>query len=296
MKIKNILVLAFILASFGSSAQEKISPFFHLGDSSESIELVIPKVKTALEEAGFKVIGEYHPEMNNDLYVIAYTRDDLINECSKFQDRGLLAATLKVGLITENGITKLSMLNPEYQFIAYLIENYEGSSAELNKISESAIAALKPLGSEFTAFGGEVKRAKLHKYHYKVMMPYFDSPVKLNEFASFKEGLETIQKNLQNKVGSTVKVYQIIDEEKQIAVFGIGLFDLEKGEPDFLPIIGESNLASMPYDLILQGNKATMLHGKYRIALHWPELTMGTFMKIMSTPKNIEKFMKALTK
>lgn len=46
----------------------------------------------------------------------------------------------------------------------------------------------------------------------------------------------------------------------------------------------------------MQGNKATMLHGKYRIALHWPELTMGTFMKIMSTPKSIQRFMKALTK
>ena len=31
-----------------------------------------------------------------------------------------------------------------------------------------------------------------------------------------------------------------------------------------------------------------MLHGKYRIALYWPELTMVTFMKIMSTPNDIE--------
>jgi hypothetical protein len=38
-----------------------------------------------------------------------------------------------------------------------------------------------------------------------------------------------------------------------------------------------------------------MLHGRFRIALHWPELTMGTFMKIMSTPGNIEEFMEGIT-
>ena len=50
----------------------------------------------------------------------------------------------------------------------------------------------------------------------------------------------------------------------------------------------------MPYEIILQGNKATMLHGRYRLALHWPELTMGTFMKIMSTPGDTEDTLEAL--
>ena len=38
-----------------------------------------------------------------------------------------------------------------------------------------------------------------------------------------------------------------------------------------------------------------MLHGKYRIALFWPELKLGQFMKISSTPGNIEDVMEALT-
>ncbi len=50
----------------------------------------------------------------------------------------------------------------------------------------------------------------------------------------------------------------------------------------------------MPYEIILQGNKATMLNGKYRLALHWPKLSMGTFMKIMSTPGYIEDTLKEL--
>ena len=51
----------------------------------------------------------------------------------------------------------------------------------------------------------------------------------------------------------------------------------------------------MPYEIILQGKTASILHGRYRIALHWPELTMGTFMKIMSTPGDIKNTMQGLT-
>ncbi len=79
-----------------------------------------------------------------------------------------------------------------------------------------------------------------------------------------------------------------------VAVFGVGLESADEGESYFLPKIGEAHVAALPYEIILQGNKATMLHGKYRIALHWPELTMGTFMKIMSTPGNIEDALEAV--
>lgn len=85
-------------------------------------------------------------------------------------------------------------------------------------------------------------------------------------------------------------------KRKKVAVFGVGLLDSEDGEKHFLPIIGEDHIAAMPYDIILQGNEVSMLHGKYRFALYWPELTMGTFMKIMSTPGDVEDFMQALSK
>ena len=126
------------------------------------------------------------------------------------------------------------------------------------------------------------------------MMPYFSDPITLNEFSSFEEGLQIIENNLKNKKGQTVEVYKIIYKEAHVAVFGIGLLNKEDGEASFLPKIGEAHVAALPYEIILQGNKATMLHGKYRIALHWPELTMGTFMRIMSTPGDIEETLEEL--
>lgn len=80
-----------------------------------------------------------------------------------------------------------------------------------------------------------------------------------------------------------------------IAVFGIGLLDSKTGESNFLPIIGEDNIAAMPYKIILQGDEATSLAGKYRFAFYWPELSMGEFMKIMSTPGDVENSLDVLT-
>lgn len=126
------------------------------------------------------------------------------------------------------------------------------------------------------------------------MMPYFTDPVDLGEFNSFDEGLTVIEKNLKAKKGNTKEVYKLIYKNEKVAVFGVGLQNSEEGESYFLPKIGEEHAAAMPYEIILQGNKATMLHGKYRIALHWPDLTMGTFMTIMSTPGDIEDALEAL--
>lgn len=249
---KSFLVILLLTSVIGFS-QETISPFYRLGEASDNIETLIPLVKDALTTAGFNAIGEYHPENNKDLYVIAYTSDELIQLSQKFADRGLLAATLKVGFVNKDGNTTLSMLNPEYQFRAYIYEGYDNYALKFETISQKAIDALKPLGSSFKAFGGEEKKKKLYKYHYKMMMPYFTDPVELNEFSSFKEGLKTIRKNLEAGVGNTAKVYEIVDEEKQMAVFGVALYDADKGEGDFLPVIGEEHIAAMPYDIILQG-------------------------------------------
>ncbi len=103
-----------------------------------------------------------------------------------------------------------------------------------------------------------------------VGMPFFDDPVELAEFESSEQGLSVLQKNLSNASDHTVKIYELVDQGGQVAVFGVGLPDAEKGEAHFLPIIGESHVAAMAYEIILQGNQATMLHGRFRFTLHWP--------------------------
>jgi len=295
MKKLAILFLSIICIHTSYAQETTLSPYFKVGNSSENISTLTDQIKIQLQNKKFEIIGEYQPESSSNLKVICFTRDDLNQLCLKSEDRGALASILKVGLVKKGDSINISLLNPDYMFCAYL-KNYESDKSKFASITNDVKIALSTFGKEFTKFGGEVKMPALKKYHYKIMMPYFKDPVELNEFASFEEGLELIRKNLKAETGNTKLIYQQIFPDKKIAVFGVGLLDMEDGEKHFLPIIGEDHIAAMPYDIILQGNQVTMLHGKYRFALYWPELTMGTFMKIMSTPGDVEDFMKNITK
>jgi uncharacterized protein (DUF302 family) len=287
--MKNLVFSSILifLFSFSLTAQE-LAPYIKVGESSTSISELSNSVKSALKSNSFTVLGEYSPTKNTNLKVIVFTNNSLKNTVVKVTDRGALAAAFKVALVKENGKVTISYTNPDYILRAYIGENYVSFKTIFEKFSNDVKNALSSIGNEFKPFGGKVKADKLKKYHYKIMMPYFSDPVTLNEFSSFEEGLKTIEANLKAKKGNTVEVYKIIYKKEKVAVFGIGLESSDDGEAHFLPKIGESHAAALPYEIILQDKKATMLHGKYRIALHWPELTMGTFMKIMSTPGDIE--------
>lgn len=293
---KTLLSLIGIIAvNYAISAQE-LAPYIQVGTSTETMQQNYDKVVAALKENSFTVLGSYNPSNKSSLKVIAFTRSDIKNTVVKVSDRGALAAVFKVGLVQKNNVVTISYLNPEYIFRAYLRGSYTSYKATCQKFSDDLKKTLSPLGSDFKPFGGTVKADELKDYHYKVMMPYFTDPVTLGEYASFDAGLKTIEDNLKAHKGNTSLVYKLVYTNEKVAVFGVALTGKETGEAHFLPKIGEDNIAAMPYEIILQGTKATMLHGKYRIALHWPSLTMGTFMKIMSTPGDIEDTLKAVCK
>lgn len=296
-KLKNLTIVPFLFLFFtglNSLHAQDFSAYYRVATQPVSIDEMATKVQSALEAKGFNIIGIYNPEGSNYLKVMVYTRDDLKEITFGVKERGALAAALKIGLVRKGNQTIVSMINPEYLFHAYLrkqINDYSG----LKKISDDAKAAMRTLGGTIEPFGGMLSLKKLENYHYMISMPYFDDPVELRSFSTFADGLKTIRKNLESEVGNVAKVYEMVDPSLQVAVFGVGLLNKSYGEAHFLPIIGEDHVAAMPYEIILQGNECTILHGKYRIALCWPELTMGTFTKIISTPGKIEDFMKALT-
>lgn len=291
-----IVFIAFclIIIVHKSQANGDIPAYYKVTSLEVGMDKAIESVKSALSDNGFEILGDYSPATHKKLHVIAFTSMTLQGTCKKVEDRGLLASILKVGLMNVDGVIDVSIVNPEYLFYGYLRESADLYKNELDLVAANVKKALSLLGTDWIPFGGEQSAKDLKKYHYMMGMPYFDDPVKLNEFTSFGLGVETIRNNLQEGKGNTVKVYELIVRSEEIAVFGIGLLDPADGEGRFLPIIGEAHVAAMPYEIILQGNNATMLHGRFRYALHWPELTMGTFTKIMSTPGYVKKTMKDL--
>ena len=287
-------LIIFALVYPNTIKAQELSPFIKVGTSKSTIAQETERVEQALQKMEFEIVGSYKPEDNPNFMVIAFSRSDLQSTVLKVKDRGALASVLKVGLKSDGTETTISYLNPEYIFNAYLMDEYPKHSKALNKVVLDVKTAMSPLGDINKGFGGSLSADKLRKYHYKMMMPYFTDPVELREFSSFEEGLKIIEKNLNSKKGNTKLVYKIKYKTSEVCVFGIGLMDKNTGEAHFLPIIGDDHIAAMPYEIILQGKTATILHGRYRIALHWPELSMGTFMKIMSTPGDIEDTMEAL--
>lgn len=292
--MKKFLVSSMLLM-LGVVFVSAISPYIRVAEMSGSMDESIGEVSTVLDKAGYNLIGQYQPGSNPDLYVLVFTSDKLIRFSQKSNDRGLLASALKVGFQKAEGKIAVSIVNPEYLFYAYFRELMEEDSfkSEALQISNEIKSSMAGVGKLMNPFGGDLSPEKLIKYRYMAGMPTFEKAVELAEFGSFEQGKTAIQKGL-SAGGATVKVFEIIDDAGKTAVYGVGLKNKEEGEAHFLPIIGESHVAAMPYEIVLQGNKATMLHGRFRFALHWPELTMGTFMKIKSSPGDVEDALKGL--
>jgi len=290
-----LLGVAIILLGFQNFAQETYSPYYKVVDINASVDEVMDQVQDLLKENGFEILGSYHPGNNPTLGVVAYTRQDLKDAVLEHKHRGGIGAAMRVGFVNKGGTTTVSIVNPMYLFYAYLKEHTDNQPV-LSSFTTDVKSTFGKLGGQLKGFGGNLKKKKLIKYRYMIGMEGYGNPAELVEFSTFNQGLSRIEANLKRKTGNTVEVYKIVDRANQVAIFGVGLLDQEKGESHFLPIIGEEHVAAMPYEIILQGQEATMLHGRFRIALHWPDLTMGTFTKIMSTPGDIQDFMKALCK
>ncbi len=293
--MKNLVIsLVSVLVISSQISAQKLSPYVKVGDVYGSMQETSKKVVGALKSQNFMIVGFYHPAKKPNLKVIAFTRSDLKNTVVKVADRGALAATMKIGLYRKGDKVEVSYTLPEYMLRAYLRDNYAKYRNVFNKFNSDLKLALSSVGSDFTPFGGHVDAGKLKNYHYKIFMPYFTDPVTIKTFSSFSEGVNTIERNLENHVGETTLVYKIKYRNKNVAVYGVALRSKSTGEAVFLPKIGERHLAAMPYEIILQGKTATILPGKYRIALFWPDLSMGTFMRIVSTPGDIEDTFKLI--
>ncbi|MBE0649415.1 MAG: hypothetical protein IH595_01110 [Bacteroidales bacterium] len=294
MKRKLILwCVAFLFAGMPALLAQGLQPFYKVGEFDKGVAQVGQEVEQQLKAGGYDVIGTYNPGNNDKLLVICFTSNELKELSLQFPDRGALASVLKAAVMSQNGKSVLSFLNPEYMFLAYWGKQLNGQENQLSSLSENVKNIFAKMGT-LEPFGGSVNKDNLPGYHYKVFMPYFTDPDNLETYASFDEGLTIIRNNLAAHKMNTQQVFEQVFPDKKIAVFGVGLMDSSTGESHFLPIIGESHIAAMPYEIILQGNKATALPGKYRLALYWPELTMGTFMKIMKTPGQIKDALEAV--
>jgi hypothetical protein len=297
-KLHQFLIICILLVfpPFSGFADGGLVAFYKLGSYDGTLKETQEKINAALIAENFEIIGSYNPAKDTNLMVIAFTRNDLIDLTLKYNQRGLMAGIMRVGLIKEGNMVEISLLNPEYLFYAYLRDDAKKIEIELNQISLDVKAALIDISTDFKPFViSSLSERELKEFRYLVRNPGFDDALVVMEFSAFEDGVEIIRKNLQARKDGTYKVYEIVIPEKKIAIFGIGLQDPRKGEANFLKLLGVSHLAALPYELILIDKNASILHGKYRFPLYWSDLSMTEYRKIYKTPRDIEETMKSLT-
>jgi hypothetical protein len=298
--MKKITTLIFLLSFYWATAQN-LKPYVEGFETMESVTSIQEKIVKILESNGLKVVGQYQPANDKNRAAIIFTSLEIENAIKKVGGLTGFAATLRIGITSENGKTVVSYTNPFYWGNAYFRTDFESVSNNYSALNEQIIKTMKSAG-EFIGkpFGSKngLSEKSLRKYHYMMAMPYFDDVIELAHFDSYDAAIAKIDANFRKGIADVKQVSKVVIPGKKIALYNVALLG-EKGESKFLPVIDiaqPKHTASLPYEILVTDNRVVMLHGRYRIALSFPDLTMGTFVKIMSTPGDIENQLKQILK
>ncbi|PLX32295.1 MAG: hypothetical protein C0600_03045 [Ignavibacteria bacterium] len=297
MRTLSILVLT-IAVTCGLQAQN-LKPYLLGAEATGSMSEVKTTVDKQLKKHGLKILGSYMPANDSKRYVYAVSSSDLISAVKSVGGLTGFAAAQRVALTEEGGKILISYTNPPYWGNAYFRDDYDKVKKYYDKFAGRLKKAMKDCGKPMVvAFGSEEGEEidDLRDYSYMIMMPEFDDTNVLREFGSYSEAVKTIDAKLKKGVKNVSLVYAMEIPGKQLKLYGIGLSGPD-GEADFMPTIdiaAPKHTAFLPYEMLVMGNEVHMLHGRFRIALSFPDLTMGTFTKIMSTPGDIEDLLTSI--
>jgi hypothetical protein len=256
------LVLALLFLSLSLLAKDISS---YLNGNYQTTD----NVKSALSSNGFNVIGEYNAMGDSDYHVIVYTCPGLTKLASK-KTRGF-AGVQKV--LVDAKAKNLVFTNPEYFMPAFLQD--DNNPKIMAKVSSKLNAAFSGLK------GGTSKLEDddISGFHFMMGMPYYEDMIELAEG-------EDLAKNLESKADVVFKL-----KVGEATLYGIAM----NNEKEFVNAIDAApHAAFLPYMVLIEDNKAFMLHGKYYLAISNPLLSMGDFMNISSTPGDIEDYITTL--
>lgn len=297
MKSFSIYLVLLLLASTVSA--QNLKPYIQGLKAEKSIDEIKEELKPSLEANNLKVVGEYQPANDSKRWVIVISSEDLESAVQKVGGLTGFAATLRIALTIEDGKTIVSYTNPPYWGNAYFRSDYTKVATYYVKVNKSIENALSSIGNfKVQPFGSEEGHTaeELRKYHYMMGMPYFDETVELEDFDSYLAAIAKIDASIKKGVPNVKQVYKLTIPNSKLTLYGFALSG-EDGENQFMPIIDigkPKHTAFLPYEVLVMDNEVHMLHGRFRIALAFPDLTMSTFSKIMSTPGNIEDLLEQL--
>jgi len=260
-----------------------VSPYIQ-GDSvaGGSVQAVATAVESKLKSGGFKVIGKYFPKTLTGYGVVIATDDAMLDEVASVGGNAILGAAIRVGVKADGSV---AYTNPDYWYRAYFRKSFakkEDAVKALQARLQDALGAGKGLG-------GDESASSLTNYRYMIGMERLDSSKnKLAEYGSFAEAVKTVRDNLAKGAGKTNKIYEIVMPNRKLAVFGVAMNDGENSDGDWIKKIDmQDSIAGLPYEIFVVDKEVESPHGRFRIALAFPDVGMGQFMRISSLPNTI---------
>ncbi len=268
-------------------AETGLQPFILASRGTGTVEKMIPEVREKLTGAGLVIVGAYEPYKGAQVVVVTTEETRRTAGLSEFGGYG---AAQRVSLTQMGEEVQTVYTNPAYMAAVYRMD---GDLAEIAGKLKAALGAQEYFGSK-----EGVTEKKLRKYHYMAMMPYFDDHDRLATFESHGEAVGAVEKGLEKSPGVS-PVYRIDIPGKEEVLFGVAIGAGKGADEKVMGVIDTGILrhtAHLPYEVLVSGGDVYALHGKFRIALDFPDLGMGTFMKISGAPGGIKKSLKEAVK
>ena len=292
------LILAAVLFTATVAAEDTIyKPFIVASSEVGTLDEKTKSTRRALEAGGFEIYGQYSPVEGTNVIVV--TNDEL-KKIASMSDKGGYAAGQRVSVSEVDDAVEVSFVNPVYIQYGYRLEG------DMQPVYDALVASL---GNVRSCGGGNKKMTakKLGKYHYMMGMPYFDGPSELGSFGSHEEAVAAVEKGLAVSDDALTQVYRIDIPGKQQTVFGVGMKMTNEEEKDIdstfqMSIVdfeGCKKRAYFPYEVLVDGKNVEALHMRFRMALHFPNLSMTGkhgFTKLMSSPGATEDALENLVK
>ncbi len=244
----------------------------------------------ALEDADFEVVGQYSPVAGTNVVVVT---NDQLKQISSVSDRGGYAAGQRVAITEVGDNVEVSFMNPIYIQYGYRLKG------DMQPVHDALVESLGQIDA-CGAAGKKMTAKKLGKYHYMMGMQYFDDPSELGSFDSYEAAIAAVEAGLAKEGDALTQVYRIDIPGKQQTVFGVGMKKTNEDNADLdsefqmgvVDFEGCKKRAYFPYEVLVDGNKVEALHMRFRMALHFPNLSMmgeHGFTKLISAPGIIEK-------
>lgn len=288
-----LFTLALALFMVSPALADRLKPFVLASVSDTALELAVEQTRDSLSGAGFRVLGDYRPYAG--AAVLVATSDEL-QTAAQGVETGTWASVMRVAVTATDTGTQISFTNPEYLAAAYRLKT---DLASVRMTLEQALGYAEDFGAD----RGE-KADSLGNYRYMFGMERVDDTYRLATFDDHAEALAAVEAGLAQGVAGTTRIYRL-DLDATTTLFGIGMSgdapDKYRDDTYQMSIVDFEEVkrtAYLPYEVRVVDGEVTALHMRYRMALHFPDLSMmgkHSFMTLMPSPDAIEEALAAIS-